>query len=540
MNEPSTSTGDTTSTTLSGITKSAPTPNSTRFNSSSDTVTACVVAATTPVPPDARAAAAELTAIESDCADGDHDDSDPENDEFFFESDHLALRGNADYTAVLRTLAILQTQRMQVTRNIDQLAAAERRALDDPVAFVRQLQKGTVSMPGAVTVAELPTINFDKYGVSIPDFVPDAEAAGGVAYGSNGSETQEGGLNSNSLIVRGRMFDQTKPETFNQLWTCEEQKRLEELLIEYPPEPIEMRRFAKIARALGNRTTKQVASRLQKFFKKLHSAGMPVPGRIPKSNRQYVTKAHRMHKQALRSTTFFPANQVPYHIADEEDDAALAGMQLDSNWYRRGCYEAMQTSQPRTQQEDADSGSGGGGKANARRTYVVDGGDAEDDAADDENVKIVRLAMRIKSDKEQEMRMEAGTSAHIGFKVNHKLYVCDTCFFKNQFNVTVRYLRRGTHNRYALALPDVCRGLGGLLFRLSAHTTAGARKSATFGQSSVRGAARVAHRFVFGVVVDATEVPATAGAAAALHRSSAFGRSGRFGRLHDRITWGSH
>lgn len=426
MNEPFTTVAVTTPTTPCAIAQSTPTPNTTLVNSSSDAVTAGAVAVTPTVPPHAQAAAAaELAATESDCADGDLDDSDPENDEFFFESDHLALRGNADYTAVLRTLAILQTQRMQVTRNIDQLAAAERRALDDPAAFVRQLKAGSVSMPGAVTVAELPTINFDKYGVSIPDFVPDAEAANAGGYGNNGSDPQAAG-SSNSLIVRGRMFDQTKPETFNQLWTCEEQKRLEELLVEYPPEPIEMRRFAKIARALGNRTTKQVASRLQKFFKKLHSAGMPVPGRIPKSNRQYVTKAHRMHKQALRSTTFFPANQVPYHIADEEDDAALAataGMQLDSNWYRRGCYEAMQSGQQRAQQEDADSG--GGGMANSRRTYVVDGGGAEDESAGDENAKIVRLAMRIKNDKEREMRMEAGTSEHIGFKVNHNVIQCE-------------------------------------------------------------------------------------------------------------------
>ena len=33
------------------------------------------------------------------------------------------------------------------------------------------------------------------------------------------------------LLVRGREFNQKKPETFNQLWTPEEQKRLEELLV---------------------------------------------------------------------------------------------------------------------------------------------------------------------------------------------------------------------------------------------------------------------------------------------------------------------
>ena len=33
---------------------------------------------------------------------------------------------------------------------------------------------------------------------------------------------------------------------------------------------------------VGNRTTKQVCSRVQKYFIKLHKAGLPIPGRAPK------------------------------------------------------------------------------------------------------------------------------------------------------------------------------------------------------------------------------------------------------------------
>ena len=43
------------------------------------------------------------------------------------------------------------------------------------------------------------------------------------------------------LLVRGREFNQKKPETFNQLWTPEEQKRLEELLVTHPPEQVPMK-----------------------------------------------------------------------------------------------------------------------------------------------------------------------------------------------------------------------------------------------------------------------------------------------------------
>lgn len=71
------------------------------------------------------------------------------------------------------------------------------------------------------------------------------------------------------------MADDSKPRTFNQLWTPEEQviyadnfvhvwssvvlkAKLEELLELYPPEEVESRRWEKIASALGNRTVKQV------------------------------------------------------------------------------------------------------------------------------------------------------------------------------------------------------------------------------------------------------------------------------------------
>jgi len=65
-------------------------------------------------------------------------------------------------------------------------------------------------------------------------------------------------LGENEMLVRGRLKDEQKPETFNQLWTTEEQRKLEELLIEFPPERIEARRYRKIADRLGTKTLQQV------------------------------------------------------------------------------------------------------------------------------------------------------------------------------------------------------------------------------------------------------------------------------------------
>ncbi|KAI8080107.1 uncharacterized protein B0P05DRAFT_571256 [Gilbertella persicaria] len=68
--------------------------------------------------------------------------------------------------------------------------------------------------------------------------------------------------------------------SFNQPWTDEEQARLQELLVVFPDEPIQAQRFNKISKALGTRTPRQVASRVQKYFIKLAKMGLPVPGRF--------------------------------------------------------------------------------------------------------------------------------------------------------------------------------------------------------------------------------------------------------------------
>ncbi|OLY81887.1 ZZ-type zinc finger-containing protein 3 [Smittium mucronatum] len=68
---------------------------------------------------------------------------------------------------------------------------------------------------------------------------------------------------------------------FNKPWSEYEQKRLEELLEIYPDEPVANSRWRKISDALGTRTMRQVASRVQKYFIKLNLAGLPIPGRIP-------------------------------------------------------------------------------------------------------------------------------------------------------------------------------------------------------------------------------------------------------------------
>ena len=59
---------------------------------------------------------------------------------FAFETDHEALRSNADYAALLRAMAALQAQKVQAVRDRERLMEARDEALADPIAFVKRLQ----------------------------------------------------------------------------------------------------------------------------------------------------------------------------------------------------------------------------------------------------------------------------------------------------------------------------------------------------------------------------------------------------------------
>jgi len=88
--------------------------------------------------------------------------------EFYFESDHLALKENKDYHALLRTLVILESQKIQSIQDIDKLLQVQRKAKENPLSFLESLKKGDdLRLPGTIQVAELPQIDWSKYNVNI-------------------------------------------------------------------------------------------------------------------------------------------------------------------------------------------------------------------------------------------------------------------------------------------------------------------------------------------------------------------------------------
>ncbi|XP_016963182.1 ZZ-type zinc finger-containing protein 3 [Drosophila biarmipes] len=234
--------------------------------------------------------------------------SSPEDEDVFhFETEHLALRGNQCYANLLRTMAVLQAQRIRVHQQIDELEATRKEYLDNPQLMLDKLRNSDPLISdhciSTVVLPELPTLIGDGEG-SVPNEAP-AEATSWTHQPEEIKDRSQG-----------------RSENFNRLWTNEEQRRLEQLLIQYPPEEVEMRRFGKIAKALGNRTAQQVFSRVQKYFQKLHDAGMPVPGRIPKHRRAGLSKP----KVHLRKSTFFPAQNISLHMP--EDDCTLDDLRV--------------------------------------------------------------------------------------------------------------------------------------------------------------------------------------------------------------------
>ncbi|XP_065916603.1 ZZ-type zinc finger-containing protein 3-like isoform X1 [Dysidea avara] len=267
------------------------------------------------------------TSWASSAADSIHDDDQPQENHrrFVLESDHLALKNNGDYQLMLKTLATLEAQRMKVLQDIDILISRKRQALKNPESFFESLMNGTSDpLPTRQEVATIPDINLTKYtkGLKLNSKLLHHKYGTRQKAENRHFQTLEDPNLDPTDKVRGKVANELKTRTFNQLWTAEEQTKLEHLLEVYPPEDIESRRFEKIAAALGNRTVKQVQSRVQKYFIKLAKAGLPVPGRKPSvallTNKSKIKRKEKLPKSKL--STFFSSLEPKVYMDDEEDD----------------------------------------------------------------------------------------------------------------------------------------------------------------------------------------------------------------------------
>ncbi|KAK2565814.1 ZZ-type zinc finger-containing protein 3 [Acropora cervicornis] len=237
------------------------------------------------------------------------DDEVDDCNRFYFESDHLALKDN---------------KQTQAVKDLDILYEQQSKALQDPVAFVEKLQNNeSFNLPSCQKVVKLPSIPWEEYTVSLSAMDrqrlnnPHHTRAAVTQNLAKASELTS--TSSTSDGVENITSDSNMYSVFGG-----EFAKLEKLLQIYPQEEVESKRWEKIANALGNRTLKQVASRVQKYFIKLAKSGLPVPGRMPNLPRTGVRSkrsAHHYQTLGFRNSTFFPSYR-PKVFMDEDDDAS--------------------------------------------------------------------------------------------------------------------------------------------------------------------------------------------------------------------------
>ncbi|PVU91971.1 hypothetical protein BB561_004102 [Smittium simulii] len=109
----------------------------------------------------------------------------------------------------------------------------------------------------------------------------------------------------NASIIKSTTpgYQPPPPSIYNKPWTDQEQNQLEKLLTIYPDEPVANNRWRKISNALGTRTMRQVASRVQKYFIKLNKAGKPIPGRLPDFTKWSSLKRENRNHNSAENTS---------------------------------------------------------------------------------------------------------------------------------------------------------------------------------------------------------------------------------------------
>jgi len=182
----------------------------------------------------------------------------------------------------------------------------------------------------------LPIIDFSKYHkvsntVTGSNTSPKNNKHNKKANKNSNNTTVENKVPQPGDVVRGRVFTPSKPRSFNKLWSPEEQKKLEDLLLKYPHEKVAAHRWEKIAKALGSRTPKQVASRTQKYFIKLAKRGLDVPGKMP--NLEYYTSSRaKKRKRRQKAAALLNQQRTGNNINLSRSNSALFKISDDSDY----------------------------------------------------------------------------------------------------------------------------------------------------------------------------------------------------------------
>ncbi|CAL4064802.1 unnamed protein product, partial [Meganyctiphanes norvegica] len=236
----------------------------------------------------------------------------------------------------MKALFRLEAQRTKAVKDLEQLEEVRDKAMNDPLGFVTSLQNGeNLNLPASQDIVQIPHIDWEKYNVKsiMQTMRPKTRKRilqESLQSHNSSPEVKDPCSNGDGkYFVRGRAYDESKPQTFNQAWSEDEQRKLEELLIKFPDEPIASHRWMKISKELGTRTSLQVQSRVQKYFIALKREKLPVPGRAPRNNlvrRQGFRRKGFLHSNSSSRTSIF---MKAFEMEDEESLAATSHLLAD-------------------------------------------------------------------------------------------------------------------------------------------------------------------------------------------------------------------
>ena len=86
-------------------------------------------------------------------------------DQYYFESDHEAIRSNPDYLALMRSYALLQAKKIQAVKDVEDLLSARALALKDPRKFLVKFQDEFQKLPSAQRIPKVPNVDWNKYKI---------------------------------------------------------------------------------------------------------------------------------------------------------------------------------------------------------------------------------------------------------------------------------------------------------------------------------------------------------------------------------------
>ncbi|KYQ92622.1 myb domain-containing protein [Tieghemostelium lacteum] len=199
-----------------------------------------------------------------------------------------------EYKSLTKVLQILEQQRETAIKDKQQLTQLYSEALLTPIDFIEKLIEGKLKLPGRIMIESIPsfTINPNPRNSEINTISKNRlsnnispiknsnnnnqKKSTSNVFSNNKNSNSNGNLKKSSSSSSSSLNNSAS--NINKPWTDEEQEQLEKLLIQFPQEEVASKRWAKISEAMGSRTIKQVASRTQKYFIKLQSLGLPLPG----------------------------------------------------------------------------------------------------------------------------------------------------------------------------------------------------------------------------------------------------------------------